>query len=303
MLALQDDFYCLAPDLRGFGETEPLKVDATLGLNDLAHDVFAFTRYLEIDRFHVVGHSMGGGVAMKMMLLRPEVLDSVTLVNTISPYGYAGSTDEQGTRSYSDGSPGGAGYVDNEFIRRLAGGDRSKENPLSPRNIIERLYFKPPFVPDDIDKLLDAVLTTRVGNDWYPGNAVESPFWPGLAPGDRGIVNAFSRRYFDASDIVDIRPKPPLLWLRGADDLIIDDDDALKNSKPRESDWQGAYACPPQPMLRQIRSVLENYRNKGGVFNEQVIENAGHTPFIEKPDEFNRVFMDFLRSTRLIRKN
>ena len=303
MIALQDDFYCLASDLRGFGETEPLKVDATLGLDDLAHDVFALTRYLEMDRFHVVGHSMGGGVAMKMMLLRPEVLDSVTLVNTISPYGYAGSTDEQGTRCYPDGSPGGAEYVDDEFIRRLAAGDRSKENSLSPRNILEKLYFKPPFVPDDIDKLLDAVLTTRVGNDWYPGNAVESSFWPGLAPGDRGIVNAFSRRDFDASGIVDIRPKPPLLWLRGADDLIICDDDALKNSKTRESDWQGAYACPPQPMLRQIRSVLESYRNNGGAFNEQVIENAGHTPFIERPDEFNRVFMDFLRSTRLIRKN
>ena len=120
MIALQDDFYCLASDLRGFGETEPLKVDATLGLDDLAHDVFALTRYLEMDRFHVVGHSMGGGMAMKMMLLRPEVLDSVTLVNTISPYGYAGSTDEQGTRCYPDGSPGGAEYVDDEFIRRLA---------------------------------------------------------------------------------------------------------------------------------------------------------------------------------------
>lgn len=297
MMAMRHDFYCIAPDLRGFGQTEPLKVDATLGLNDMAQDVLVLAEHLKVSQFHLVGHSMGGGVAMKMMLLRPEIITSVTLVNTISPYGYAGSSDEQGTFCYPDGSPGGAGYVDVEFIKRLAGRDRSKENPQSPRNIIEKLYFKPPFVPDNIDKLLGSVLSTRVGDDWYPGNMVKSSFSPSLVPGERGIVNAFSRRHFDASDIVDIRPKPPLLWLRGADDLIISDDGALESSKPRRADRSRADVCPPQPMLRQIRRVLEDYRRKGGVFREQVIRDAGHTPFIEKPLEFNRIFLDFLRST------
>lgn len=297
MMAMRHDFYCIAPDLRGFGETEPLKVDATLGLNDMAQDVFVLAEHLEVNQFHLVGHSMGGGVAMKMMLLQPEIITSVTLVNTISPYGYAGSSDEQGTPCYPDGSPGGAGYVDVEFIRRLAGRDRGNENPQSPRNIIEQLYFKPPFVPDNIDKLLGAVLSTRVGDDWYPGNMVKSSFSSGLAPGERGIVNAFSRRHFDASDIVDIRPKPPLLWLRGADDLIICDNGALENWKPRQADWSRTDVCTPQPMLRQIRFVLEDYCRKGGVFREQVIRDAGHTPFIEKPLEFNRIFLDFLRST------
>ena len=296
MNALQNVFFCVAPDLRGFGETESLKIDATLGLNDMAQDIFALIEFLEVTKFHLVGHSMGGGVAMKMLLLRPEVLSSVTLVNTISPYGYAGSVDEQGTPCYSDGSPGGAGYVDAEFIRRLAGGDRSKENSQSPRNIIEQLYFKPPFVPDEIDKLLDGVLSTHVGDDWYPGNAVDSSFWHGLAPGERGIVNAFSRRYFDASKIVNIRPKPPLLWIRGADDLIICDEDELKNSNPEKVIQRKTAPCPPQPMLRQIRSVLESYRSKGGTFNEEVIEDSGHTPFLEKPTEFNRVFLKFVRS-------
>ena len=298
MMALADEYFCIAPDLRGFGKTEPLKVDATLGLNDMAQDMLALVERLDVTRFHLAGHSMGGGVAMKMMLLRPEIIGSVTLANTISPYGYDGSVDEQGTPCYSDGSPGGAGYVDAEFIRRLASGDRSKENSLSPRNILEQLYFKPPFVPDNIDKLLDAVLSAHDGDDWYPGNAVESSFWQGLAPGERGIVNAFSRRYFDASNIADIRPKPPLLWLRGADDMIICDEGALNNWRPLESDWPDTDTYAPQPMLRQIRSVLEAYGNKGGVFIEQVIEDAGHTPFLEKPAEFNRAFLNFVSSIR-----
>lgn len=297
MMALQNDFFCIAPDLRGFGETEPLKIDATLGLNDMAQDVLALVEFLGVTQFHLVGHSMGGGVAMKMMLLRPEVLSSVTLVNTISPYGYSGSVDEQGTPCYSDGSPGGAGYVGTEFIRRIAGGDRSREHSMSPRNILEQLYFKPPFVPDNIDELLDAVLTTHVGDDWYPGNAVKSSFWPGAAPGERGVVNAFSRRYFDASDIADIRPKPPLLWIRGADDLIICDEDELKNSGQEGANMRETTLCHPQPMLRQIRSVLKDYRCKGGDFIEQVIEDAGHTPFVEKPAEFNRIFLNFVRLT------
>ena len=298
MTALQDDFFLHRPDLRGFGRTEPLEVDSTLGLSDMALDILALVELLEVTGFHLVGHSMGGGVAMKMLLMRPEVLGSVTLVNTISPYGYAGSVDENGTPCYADGSPGGAGCIDAEMVWRLAVGDRSRESSLSPRNILEKLYFKPPFVPDNIDKLLDAVLSTRIGDDWYPGNAVRSPFWHGSAPGERGIVNAFSRRYFDASKIVDILPKPPILWIRGADDLIICDEDEPGNSGQEKTRRNDAASCPPQPMLRQIRSVLGDYRSKGGAFVERVIEDSGHTPFLEKPGEFNRTLLNFLRSTR-----
>jgi pimeloyl-ACP methyl ester carboxylesterase len=46
---------------------------------------------------------------------------------------------------------------------------------------------------------------------------------------------------------------------------------------------------PPQPMLGQIRSVLAKYAAAGVSYKEVVIEEAGHVPFIEKPDEFNAV--------------
>ena len=296
MTALQDEFFCVSLDLRGFGATQPLSVDATLGLDDMARDVLALIDWLKLAKIHVVGHSMGGGVAMKMLLSRLEVLSSVTLVNTISPYGYGGSVGEHGTRCHADGSPGGAGYVDAELVRRLADGDRGREHALSPRNILERLYFKPPFVPDNIDELLDAVLSTRVGDDWYPGNAVKSSLSSGLAPGERGIVNAISRRYFDASNIVDIERKPPLLWIRGSDDLIVCDQDEPEKPGAQEAGPGAGVRSPAQPMLKQIRAVLEEYRRKGGTFVEQVIEDAGHTPFLEKPVEFNRALVRFVRS-------
>jgi pimeloyl-ACP methyl ester carboxylesterase len=53
---------------------------------------------------------------------------------------------------------------------------------------------------------------------------------------------------------------------------------------------------PPQPMLGQIRAVLEKYAAVGGSFREVVIEDAGHVPFIEKPEEVNAVLHGHLRS-------
>jgi pimeloyl-ACP methyl ester carboxylesterase len=36
--------------------------------------------------------------------------------------------------------------------------------------------------------------------------------------------------------------------------------------------------------------MLDSCRDRGGVYREVVIDDAGHVPFIEKPDEFNQVF-------------
>ena len=54
--------------------------------------------------------------------------------------------------------------------------------------------------------------------------------------------------------------------------------------------WPGAEICPPQPMVSQTRKVLEKYAQNGGSFTEEVIENTGHSPYIEKPEEFNKYF-------------
>ncbi len=48
-------------------------------------------------------------------------------------------------------------------------------------------------------------------------------------------------------------------------------------------------------MLGQTRAVLEKYAVAGGSYKEVVIQDAGHGPFIEKPEEFNEVFHAHLR--------
>ncbi|MGD1993796.1 MAG: alpha/beta hydrolase, partial [Anaerolineae bacterium] len=221
MLALPVGFHGIAPDMRGYGDTEPLPVDATLGLDDMVADVLALVDALGLEEYHIVGHSMGGGIVMKVAIARPEDLLSITLVDTMSPYGYSGSKDVEGTPCYEDGAPAGAAGVNPEFVRLMSEKDRGTENPVSPRNVLRQFYVKPPFVPEREEALLSSMLSLRVGEDWYPGDSIPSEHWPGAAPGTRGIVNAFSRKYFEASAIVDIDPKPPVLWIRGADDLVV----------------------------------------------------------------------------------
>lgn len=296
MLALPDGYRGLAPDLRGYGFTEAKPIDATQGLGDMADDLHALVVALGIGRHHIVGHSMGGGVVMKYALTHAGDLLSITLVNPVSPYGYGGSKDVAGTMTYDDGSPTG---INPEFVQLLATGERSADNPMAPINVLRQFYVKPPFVPEREEELLSSMLTTKVGDDWYPGSFVPSDNWPGAAPGTTGVLPAFNRKYFDASGLADIDPKPPILWLRGADDLIVSDyamfDLAALGAMGAVPGYPGVEECPPQPMLKQTRAVLDQYAANGGHYEEVVIQDAGHSPYLEQPKAFNTPFHDHLQ--------
>jgi pimeloyl-ACP methyl ester carboxylesterase len=297
MLALPAGFRGIALDLRGYGDTEPLPVDATLGMADMVADIHALVQALGLGQFHLVGHSMGGGIVMKYAIAHPADLRSITLVDTMSPYGYGGSKGADGAMTYDDGAPSG---INPDFVQALADGDKGLENPMSPRNVFRQFYVKPPFIAEREDALIDSMISTKIGDDWYPGTAVPSTNWPGAAPGDKGILPAFNRKYFDASALADIDPWPPILWLRGDSDLIVSDyamfDLAALGAMGAVPGWPGAEECPPQPMLAQTRAVLDKYAANGGSYQEEVIADAGHSPYLEQPEAFNKAFHAILNS-------
>jgi pimeloyl-ACP methyl ester carboxylesterase len=93
-----------------------------------------------------------------------------------------------------------------------------------------------------------------------------------------------------------VNPRPPILWIRGADDIIVSDnslyDFAFLGQLGVIPGWPGADAFPPQPMVSQTRHVLDGYAAAGGVYREVVVADAGHSPFLEHPDQFLAALLD-----------
>src|SRR5450755_1783569 len=64
-LAATNRYKIYAPDMRGYGDSETLPVDATRGMRDFSDDLDAFVRALALPPFHLLGWSLGGNVAMQ----------------------------------------------------------------------------------------------------------------------------------------------------------------------------------------------------------------------------------------------
>jgi pimeloyl-ACP methyl ester carboxylesterase len=284
------DIRAIAIDLRGFGQSEVLPVDATRGVRDYSDDIAAVLAVLDIPRANLVGWSMGGGIAMQYLLDHSESVASLTLVSPVSPYGFGG-TRADGTMLFADGAGTGGGGANPDFVARLKSGDRSGDGQTSPRSVYRSSYVKPEFESNYEDVWVESMLTTSTAEGNYPGNSVVSENWPGFAPGDTGVLNTMVPQYFNTSGIVDVQPKPPILWIRGLDDAIVSDasffDLNMLGQVGVIPGWPGVEVAPPQPMVTQTRSVLDAYQAAGGSYQEVALEDCGHSPQLEHPDEFD----------------
>ncbi|MGY1607349.1 MULTISPECIES: alpha/beta fold hydrolase [unclassified Geodermatophilus] len=291
----------LAVDLRGYGDTDPLPVDARRGVRDWADDLAALVDALGLDRVHLVGWSMGAGVVLQYLLDAPSRVASVALVAPVSPYGFGGTAGPEGRRLSEDGAGSGGGAANPEFVAALAAGDTSDAAPTGPRSILRAFYVAPGSLPLDPaleDVFVAAMLSTRTGADHYPGDAVPSDSWPGTAPGTRGVLNTMAPTVFDVSGVVDLPVRPPVLWIRGDADAIVSDtsafDLAFLGQLGAVPGWPGAELCPPQPMVAQTRAVLDRYAASGGAYREVVLPGVGHSPHVERPQEFAVALLEHL---------
>ena len=79
-LHLADRFRIIALDQRGHGDSEWAR-DAAYGPDEMARDALALLAAEGIERPIVMGHSMGGMVAMRLAALEPELPRAVVLVD------------------------------------------------------------------------------------------------------------------------------------------------------------------------------------------------------------------------------
>jgi len=302
MLKLPEGFRGIAPDLRGYGDTEDKLIDATCGVGDFVNDLVGLLDELKIGKTHVVGHSMGGAIVFGLIPAAGDRILSATLVAPGSPFGFGGSKGIDGQPCYDDFAGSGGGVVNPEFPKLMAAGDRSTDNPqASPRVVMNSFYWKPPFVPAREEDLLSSLMSEKVGEQKYPGDFVPSSNWPNVAPGNFGPINALSPKYVGDSveHFVNASHKPHILWVRGDSDMIVSDssffDFGTLGKLGYVPGWPGEEVYPPQPMISQTRHVLDEYQSKGGSYEEVVIAETGHTPYIEKPEEFMATFIKVLK--------
>ena len=73
-------------DLRGHGESTGAGVRT---IEELARDVLALLDHLKVERFVLVGHSMGGMISQTITLAHPERVERMVLVNSIGRMTYS----------------------------------------------------------------------------------------------------------------------------------------------------------------------------------------------------------------------
>lgn len=292
MQGLPADVRPIAVDLRGFGDSEALPIDATRGVRDFSDDLASVLTALDLPAVHLVGWSMGGGVIMQYALDHPVL--SLTLQAPVSPYGFGG-TRRDGSRLTDDDAGCGGGGANPDFVQRLRDGDTSAEAQTSPRSVFRSGYVSADYSSPLEDIWVASMLTTSTSEGNYPGDGTASDNWPGFAAGDHGVLNTMTPKHFDVSGIVDLDAKPPVLWVHGSADAIVSDASFFDLNHLGAlgviPGWPGEEAAPAQQMVSQTRDVLDAYAAAGGDVIEESWEGVGHAPHLERPEEFRAALL------------
>lgn len=118
----------LAPDLRGFGNSEAGSGDGPLGMDLFADDIIAFLDTLGIERAVICGLSMGGYIAFALWRWHPKRIRGLILCNT-----RAGADTEEGRTArralIEEVERGGTGAVVDEFLPRLLSAKSRETRP------------------------------------------------------------------------------------------------------------------------------------------------------------------------------
>jgi len=137
---LSTRFHCLAPDMIGFGDSShPDNPPRGMGpFNELrATALLDLLDVLGLDRVHVVGNSMGGQLALLMVLARPEAVGKVLLMGSGGAPDLPVSPGLAHLRTFYDApSPESLAELLNQFVHDL--------EPLRPtidRVVKERMSY------------------------------------------------------------------------------------------------------------------------------------------------------------------
>ena len=79
--ALSENYTVYVPDLPGYGHSQP--IDGDYYIPELAEFVDEFSRSLGLESFHLMGHSLGGGIVLHYALKFPHKIRKLVLVSSM----------------------------------------------------------------------------------------------------------------------------------------------------------------------------------------------------------------------------
>jgi len=83
VVEFSDDYQVITPDLRGYGNSS-LPHPENTKFEDYATDVLQLLNYLNVDRFHLAGLSMGGQIIMEIFRQAPNRIKSLIFADTFA---------------------------------------------------------------------------------------------------------------------------------------------------------------------------------------------------------------------------
>lgn len=77
------DFYVIAPDLRGMGDSNRELDLKWYGKDEMSEDIFAIADELGIEQFFLAGHDWGGAIVQEMAFLHPKRILKLIVINMV----------------------------------------------------------------------------------------------------------------------------------------------------------------------------------------------------------------------------
>lgn len=269
-----EGFHAVAPDLRGYGETDRPTAVEDYDIRNLTADVVGLIDALGERTAIVVGHDWGSIVAWNCLLLHPSRFTGLVAMSV--PYG--GRPNRSPIETMRERYKDDFYYI--TYFQEP--GVAEAEFDANPRAILSRLYLSPDS-PRETAEVTDPKRaaggwTVRLGAakglppwltqqdlDYYVGEFTRSGF--------RGGINYYRnlhRNWETTPQLSGATIAQPVLFVAGAKDVVI----------------RGASA---EQLSKSMGAVAKDLRHV------TLIPDAGHWVQQERPDETNAVLIRFLK--------
>ena len=181
-------FSVIAPDLRGFGESQAAEGTEEATAFDVMGDLIALLDHLGLARVAVVGHDWGAEVAWTIVRVRPDRFTAIVALSVpFAPRGPASLPQMLAATAPPD----------LYMLYFLEEGVAEKELDLDPSTFLRRLFYT-----NSGDRPGDDVPSMRLAANGRLTDALDTPpaSWNGLSSADmEDYVSAFSRTGFRAA--------------------------------------------------------------------------------------------------------